>query len=89
MKDIENTQKGFDYRVHVKDPKTGKLVKYQPYQMKIENGMTKIERPIGSGQWFYPNGEPIKKETKVEIKAELKSEPKKEKAHESQTDSTS
>lgn len=81
MKDVENTQKGFDYRVQIKDPKTGKIVKYQPYKMVIENGLTKLERPIGSGNWFHPNGEPIEKETKKQLD-------KKEKANESQTDTT-
>jgi hypothetical protein len=57
--------KEFDYRVQIFDPKTGKLMKYQPYQMVIENGVTKIERPIGSGNWFYSNGEPISKEVKA------------------------
>jgi len=78
MDDSENTQvTGFDYRVHITDPKTGRLVKYQPYQMVIKDGITKIERPIGSGNWFHPNGEPIKKSEKGE------------KVNESKADSTS
>lgn len=76
MEDNENTQpQGFDYRVHITDPKTGRLIKYQPYQMVIKDGLTRIERPIGSGNWFYSNGEPVKSE-------------KKDKANESKTDST-
>lgn len=63
MEDNEHTQQqGFDYRVHIFDPKTGKLLKYQPYQMVIKDGITKIERPIGSGNWFHPNGEPVQPE---------------------------
>ncbi len=81
MKDVENTQKGFDYRVTVKDPKTGKVIKHQPYRMVIENGVTKIERPVKSGIWFHPNGDLIEKETKKQLD-------KKEKANESQTDIT-
>jgi hypothetical protein len=80
MKEAENTRKGFDYRVQVKDPKTGKVIKYQPYAMVIENGITKLERPIKSGIWYHPNGELIEKETK---KAD-----KKEKVDESKTDIT-
>jgi hypothetical protein len=76
MDSNEHTQpSGFDYRVHIFDAKTGKLVKYQPYQMVIKDGITKIERPIGSGNWFHPNGEPVKTE-------------KKDKANESKADST-
>lgn len=79
----ENTQtkKTFDWRTHVKDPKTGRLVKFQPYKMVIKDGLTMIERPIDSGNWFHPNGEPIKKETKQQFV-------KKEKADESKADTT-
>jgi hypothetical protein len=77
MEEKENTQQaGFDYRVHISDPKTGRLIKFQPYHMVIKDGVTKIERPIGSGNWFYENGEPVKTNAK------------KEAGHESKTDST-
>ena len=72
MNENEHTQTGFDYRVHISDPKTGRLVKYQPYQMVIKDGVTKLERPIGSGNWFYPNGEPVNKTEKKGEKDEIK-----------------
>lgn len=76
----QNTQKQkFDYRTHIKDPKTGKLIKFQPYKMVIKDGITMLERPIDSGNWFHPNGEPVKKAEQKVIK---------EKAHESKADTT-
>lgn len=49
---------GFDYRVQIRDAKTGRIHAIQHYAMHIRNGETLLERPIGSGNAFFQNGEP-------------------------------
>jgi hypothetical protein len=49
---------GFDYRVHVKDAKTGRLIRLQHYARHAHGGEVLLERPIGSGNCFYENGVP-------------------------------
>lgn len=59
----ENAE-GFDYRTTIKDPKTNEVIAKNDYKMVLEkdgqgNTSTKIERPIGSGKFFHPNGHRI------------------------------
>jgi hypothetical protein len=49
---------GFDYRVHIKDSKTGKLIRLQHYAKHAKGDEVMFERPIGSGNAYTPNGEP-------------------------------
>ncbi len=49
---------GFDYRVHIKDAKTGRMIRMQHYARHSSGGQTLLERPIGSGNAFTENGEP-------------------------------
>ncbi len=49
---------GFDYRTHIKDAKTGQLIRLQNYARHSKNGEVLLERPIGSGNCFFENGEP-------------------------------
>lgn len=47
----------FDYRSSIVDPKTGKVVKDQPFKMYVSREHGEImERP--EGQFWYPNGTP-------------------------------
>lgn len=62
---------GFDYRTQ-KMNKKGQVVSKTPYRLYVENGQRKLERPPGSGQFFYENGEPM---------VTAKTESKKEKTH--------
>lgn len=49
----------FDLRTEIVDPKT-KAVSRQPYRMHVQLGLGVIyERPIGSGEWFYSNGQEV------------------------------
>jgi hypothetical protein len=49
-------EKKFDLRTHIMDPKTGKMVKVQPYRLHISAEFGHVyER---DGKKFYPNGEP-------------------------------
>lgn len=56
----------FDLRTSIIDPSTGAVVKHQPYIMKVDKAKgTMFERPPGSGNYFYPNNEPVPKEQPV------------------------
>lgn len=49
---------GFDYRVHIKDAKTGRVIRIQNYSRHARGGEVLLERPSGSGNCFFENGEP-------------------------------
>ncbi len=57
---IEHPQRdestGFDNRVHIKDAKTGKLIRIQHYARHAKGAEILFERPIGSGNCFFENG---------------------------------
>ncbi len=50
---------GFDYRTHIKDAATGKLIRIQNYARHARGGEVLLERPVGSGNCFAENGESI------------------------------
>lgn len=51
---------GFDLRTHIRDPKSGRIIIDQPYRLYIsKDGVRVFERPPGSGNKFYENGEKI------------------------------
>lgn len=52
-------EKKFDLRVHLHDPKTGKVEKIQPYQLKISGG---VQRFFRGGIEFYASGDPVNPE---------------------------
>ncbi len=49
---------GFDYRVHIKDAKTGRIVRVQHYARHARGGEVLLERPVGSGNCYTENGKP-------------------------------
>lgn len=51
----------FDARVHIRNEKTGALVKKQHYAWHMFGDKKMFERPIGSGNMFNQAGEPIGK----------------------------
>lgn len=51
-------QKAFDTTVHIRDVKSGKLLKTQSYRLRVVNGVRQYERPVGSGNLWFENGEP-------------------------------
>ena len=59
---IEHPQRdetsGFDYRVQVKDAKTGKMIRLQHYTRHTKGEQVLLELPVGSGNCFLENGEP-------------------------------
>lgn len=73
MKKEEVKPEKFDYRTSIRDPKTGNEIGRQDYKLEIKeiskgNSSYKLERPIGSGQFFNPDG------SKIEIIGDLKKE---------------
>lgn len=48
--------KGFDYIVHKRNSK-GKVISSDPYKMVVTKEGALLERPPGSGLWYYPDGE--------------------------------
>ncbi len=50
----------FDHRVHITDPKTGKVVEENHYILRINADGTTYERPPGSGMIYDPTGALIK-----------------------------
>jgi hypothetical protein len=53
----KNDAQGFDLRTHIKDAKTGRLLRVQPYTLHIIRGDKYFERPPKSGNLFYESGE--------------------------------
>lgn len=51
-----NPSEGFDLRTHIKDAKTGKLIRVQPYTRRVVNSVVYYERPVGSGNLFFESG---------------------------------
>ncbi len=49
---------GFDYRTHISDSRTGKLVRLQHYTRHARGTEVLLERPPGSGNCFNENGTP-------------------------------
>lgn len=52
---------GFDYKVHKRDSKSGRIISANPYRMiceQVEGGgsTVRIERPTGSGIWYNADG---------------------------------
>lgn len=47
---------GFDYRTHIKDAKSGKIIRLQHYAKHSRGTEVLLERPIGSGNMFTENG---------------------------------
>lgn len=65
-----DTSTGFDNRVHIKDAKSGKIIRLQHYARHSQGNEVLFERPIGSGNAFTENGNPVgrydfKKWTKI------------------------
>lgn len=62
----------FDLRTHVRSAK-GDITSKQPYRLKISNGKSLFERPVGSGNWYTQNGEQVQfGEAQAEKKPEYK-----------------
>ncbi len=54
----EEVEPGFDLRVHIRDPKSGAIVRKQPYRLHVIQGVQYFERPVGSFNLWYKSGEP-------------------------------
>lgn len=52
---MEEENKGFDLRTHVRDPITARVVKHQPYQLRISKKWGSVY--IRDGVAYCPNGE--------------------------------
>lgn len=61
-------RKVFDLRVEIREPKTGKIEKYQPYTMHVNRDGTLYESPPGSGKFFDGQGT-LAKDISAELKA--------------------
>lgn len=55
----------FDLSTHIRDGKTGAVVRTQPYRLVIDGGNRKFERPVGSGMWYDEGGTLIESPTKA------------------------
>lgn len=44
--------------VHERDPKTGKVIKSNPFKVYMDRGAAFYEWPVGSGNLYYANREP-------------------------------
>lgn len=54
---LENGEKLFDLRVDIRDPKTGAIIKRQPYQKLVCRGGEYDEIYVRDGIRYLPNGE--------------------------------
>lgn len=66
MPEIQAPEREFDKIVQVRD-KHGNLVSENHYAYHIIDGSPYFERPIGSGNLFYPNGDPAGRMKKREV----------------------
>lgn len=66
IKPIKNP--GFDLVVQHRDPKTGRVVKVNPYRMIAHEGVQYFERPKHSGNLWFQNGEPAGRYENNEVK---------------------
>lgn len=48
---------GFDNRTHITDAKTGRLIRLQNYTKHARADKVMFERPIGSGNCYFENGQ--------------------------------
>ncbi len=48
---------GFDMRTHIIDANTGRLIRLQTYARHAKGDKVLFERPIGSGNCWYENGQ--------------------------------
>lgn len=55
----ERGRKYFDTLVHVKDPRTGKLLEENHYSLEIKDGV-KVFTDLNSQKRYYENGDPYK-----------------------------
>jgi hypothetical protein len=46
-------------KVHHKNPKNGRTERVTPYRLHIEGRVRYFEMPVGSGKFFFENGEPV------------------------------
>jgi hypothetical protein len=60
-------KQSFDYRTQ-KLNKKGQVISRSPYRLYVEGGIKKLERPPGSGNFFYENGQPVPKKKEEEKK---------------------
>jgi len=51
--------KQFDKQVHIRDPKTGKVIQSNHYRMFMQGRLCYFERPVKSGNFFYESGEAV------------------------------
>jgi hypothetical protein len=51
--------KVFDLRVHVREPKTGKLIEVKPYRLHCIRGGKWFERPAGSFKFYTEGGDEV------------------------------
>lgn len=47
---------GFDFRTHIKDARTGELIRIQAYRRRCIGNQTFCERPVDSGNLWYEDG---------------------------------
>lgn len=66
---------GFDLRTHIFD-KRGRLTGKNPYRLHVRNGERLFERPVGSGNLWYENGDPAGR-VEVTISADARTQTKK------------
>lgn len=57
---------GFDLRTEIRDSKTGKIIKKQPYRLKLSAEGELFERPVDSGFWYDRAGKLVKSPKKSE-----------------------
>lgn len=76
IEDPPPPHEGFDYRTHIKNAKTGEMIKVQPYRRFCIGQQVYLERPKHSGNLFFENGDPagrrIQKNGKWEIDDQAK-----------------
>lgn len=68
-------EKRFDLRTHIRDPKTGVVVKKNTYRLHIKNGVKIFER---GGKKYHENGDEISAPVEAPKVEAPKVEPKKE-----------
>lgn len=48
----------FDLKTVIRNPKTGAIIKRQPYRLHVKGGSKYFERPVNSGNLWFEDGRP-------------------------------
>lgn len=71
IRDPETGETRFDFRTHIKDPKTGRVIKHQPYKKHVRRDGNPSEWYERDGVRYYESGEFVDKSDKQRYEQQM------------------